>query len=786
MKTLALLVFSILTASLLYAQKAGPIPELSKQLNQYFSYFPTESVSLITDKLNYKPGETIWFSAFATDENQQPVSPEIQELFVKLYDKKGAPVLQDIFRLVNGFASGDLLIPDDLPKDVYFLIAHTSSPTAAPEITTRALRIDPEYSNQWVAETSLKDSISISGQKNEIALTLSDLSGEIQKNEQLRYQLMNGTEIFEKGKLKTDEKGKAVIRFTLPAKTNRESFICKISDSKDEWSKEIFLPTNLDQVIVRFFPEGGTLNTGIPARIGFTAFNPWGMPVDVEGTVVNPDNKPIILVKSFTKGLGLFSLMNDGNQKYKLVLSGKTGQNQTFDLPDPKPDGMALSAVKSDAGFISASLIFADKQKHSIAIAITSGNKLNWAAEMDINGIGRIKIPDENLPQGINLLSVFSAEGMILAERIVFVDKKQQLKLEVVPEKNKLQSGESMKVKVRMTDENNQPLSGNVTVAVSGPFRNDVSGHQPEDCPSIGSELETPYSVLSGASKGRIVNPVLMDVYLIANRIRGFNWETIKTFKPENAKALAAKAKDFDAQISHFIAANSLKYSVENTDHQADRAYFSNNPELFEKTPAKAKPNTNSLDRQHNLLSATTNLLDVIKILKPYTIINNQIVFNGSGNSINFQGGALFVLDGQRLGTDISALSIISPLQVDHINISTNPADIQKYTGFNSVGVIEIFLKNGKMLEPEAKKENANKYQDGFRVPNVFPGEQPNLKHDTRTTLLWAPNQKMDGPGIFEFTVTGGKVVSDFMIEVHGISRNGRTGCGSSAFSVVK
>ena len=783
MKTLALLLISVLSAFLLTAQNVGPIPELSKQLNQYFSYFPNEKVSVSTDKLLYKPGETIWFSALITDGDRHPVLAENQELFVRLYDKKGIPVVQDVYRLVNGFVSGDILLPENLLKDFYYLIAYTSSQTSATQITTKILRIDPEYSNQMIVLSSLKDSVSISGQKNEISLFISDLSGEIQKNDAIKYQFMNGTEILEKGKLKTDEKGKAVIPFTIPAKSNGESFICKIGDTRDEWSKEIFLPTNLDPVIVRFFPEGGNLNVGIPAKVGFTAFNKWGIPVDVEGSLVNQDNKSISVVKSFTKGLGLFSVMNDGAQKYKLVLSGKTGAGQSFELPAPKTDGLSLSVLKSDATFISANLTFADKQKHSIAIAATSGSKLNWAADMEINGAGRIKIPVENLPHGINLLSVFSSEGQLLAERIVYVDKKLEVKLDIQPEKNKLQSGESMKVKVRMTDEKDQPLAGNVTVSVSGQFRNDTSDHSLKSSSLTGPELETPYSVLTDALKGRAANPVLMDVFLIANRIKGFSWDKIQNFKPENVKDMQPKTIDFEASISNLIGDISQKYSLLKSDQPVDKTYFSNNPEMFIKAPKAPKAQTNSLDYQRGLLASSTNLLDVIKILKPYKIVNNQIVFIGMDNSLKNQSGALIVIDGQQLGTEISALVGISPLQVDHINVSTSVMDIQKYTGLNSIGVIEVFLKKGKSPEPEPQKISTIKYENGFRIPNVFPTE---IKYDTRTTLQWIPNQNIDESGQFEFTVTAGKVISDFVIEVQAISGNGLTGSGKSEFQVVK
>jgi hypothetical protein len=66
-----------------------------------------------------------------------------------------------------------------------------------------------------------------------------------------------------------------------------------------------------------------------------------------------------------------------------------------------------------------------------------------------------------------------------------------------------------------------------------------------KSCPLTGPELETPYSVLTDALKGRAASPVLMDVYLIANQIKGFSWEKIRGFKPENAKDLQPKTIEF-------------------------------------------------------------------------------------------------------------------------------------------------------------------------------------------------------------------------------------------------
>ena len=857
MKTLTLLVSMILAGVMLSAQEQGPIPKISQQITNYFSYFPREKVFLMTDKVHYKPGETIWFRVFASIPENQPAADESSKLQLGLFDKVGKSVAKDVFKLSAGSASGDIAIPDNLAGDIYFLAAYTSTESSPDLVSITKLRIDPEYSNQWVVEAVAKDSISVSGKKNELFVVLRDISGAILKNEQLRYQFRNGSEVLAKDKLKTDENGKVTIPLTIPARTNGEPFICELTDSKEEWKHEVFLPSNIDPIVIRFYPEGGNLIAGIPTKIGFTAFNKWGIPVNVEGTVLNQEGEKITPVKTLTKGLGLFSIINPAQQKFKLQLSGITGQNQSFELPASKTDGLAISIIKTDAQFISANLVFADKQKQMVALMITHGNNVYWAADMEINGIGRLKIPADQLPQGINLLSAFSKEGNLLAERIIFRDNAEALKINVQAEKKQLAANEKMKVKVLLTDENNQPVSGNVAVSVTDKFRIDSDKPNIDEYLQIESELETPISVFPEAFKGNISNSPLMDIVLIANRIKGFDWAKIRQFKPENTSDLTAgyrisgivtdksgskisKAKvslvnnknmqlhttttnsegvfsfpnlnmgnveDFSAkatdsegkrdlnvnfiknlegQISVYIEDNIQKYCLLNADRVIDENYLKNNEDLFFKAPKVVKTNTMSLDGQRKLLASATSIMDVIKTIKPYKIVGNQIVFFGSENSLNYQGGALIVLDGQQLGTDIGAIQSISPSEVDHINVSTNPMDIQKYTGLNSVGIIEIFQKKAKATEPEVQKESTNKYDGGYRVSNVFPMESGKNKRNSRTTLLWIPDQKVDQTGQFEFEVTAGKVISDFVIEVQGTSTNGRMGSGKAGFSVVK
>ena len=785
MKTLITLAILVCFGFGTFAQSQSPLPKISQQLTDFSSYYPVQHVFVTTDKQTYKPGETIWLSALVTDANTRLPATNTPDLIVKLYNQIGETVVVTMLKVNHGTSSGSIELPDNFQVGQYFLTAYTSNHSIPEDAFITALSIDHAYSNQLIANTTAKDSISVSGHQNELMILLRSLSGEIQKNTNLRYQLMNGKEILEKGKLKTNDSGKTVLQFTLPEKSNGEPFTCELTDNKGDWKKEVFLPSNLDPVEVHFYPEGGTILSGVPVKIGFTAFNKWGIPVEIEGSVINQEGKHVAIVKTVTAGLGLFAVENDGNQKLKLVLSGTTGQNQAFELPASNPNGLAFSVLKTDAEFISANLLFADKQKHSIAITATCGNTLYWAADMDITAAQRVKIPTENLPHGVTLLTVFGSDGKPMAERLVFVDKKHRLNIYIQPEKSSLKQGENMKIKVKVTDENSQPVSASVSVSIADNYRKNESALPINEHLLTDALLETPFCLISESFNGQFTNSAMMDLFLIANRQKGFDWQKIIDFKSGDISANNtenALNKYFDTRILELIKGKAQKLNLQKEEGIPGAQYFSNNEDLFQRAPKVVATNTSARDSQRRLLSNSTNLLDVIKSIKPYQIMNNQIVFYGSENSINAQGGALFVLDGQQLGTDISAIQSISISEVDYINVSTNPMDIQRYTGLNSVGVIEIFQKKGM----PAENQSTGKFNMGNQENKTFEAEPNNLKRNNRTTLQWIPELTIDETGEAEITVTAGKVLSDFIVEIQGMSTNGSTGSGKGSFSVVK
>jgi hypothetical protein len=250
----------------------------------------------------------------------------------------------------------------------------------------------------------------------------------------------------------------------------------------------------------------------------------------------------------------------------------------------------------------------------------------------------------------------------------------------------------------------------------------------------------------------------------------------------------------FSDQVGNAIKKwDPLFYSLNNFSTQSP-AYYLNNPGFIIKappivrTPAETTTGKPRNDSYKSLLQSATSLLEVIKMMKPYQLMGGQIVFFGTQNSFFHQSGALIVVDGQKMGTSADILNTIPPNDVESINISLDPMVIQKYTGLNNVGVIEINTKKGDYNKVPVAQIPApeNIYKDGYRVPRSFlstDGISYVSGKDLRTTLFWNPGLVLNREGTATFAIPLSEVKTEYLITVEGMDKQGRFSKATSVFT---
>jgi len=207
-------------------------------------------------------------------------------------------------------------------------------------------------------------------------------------------------------------------------------------------------------------------------------------------------------------------------------------------------------------------------------------------------------------------------------------------------------------------------------------------------------------------------------------------------------------------------------------DQISQANYFRENPDFYKLRPSgKVRGNEKKASEAYwkRYLNGSTNLLEILKSIRPFEMSGNKIVFRGM-NSFLEQNGALIVVDGQQMGTDATQLSMLNPMDIDDIRILLDPAEMGIYTGLNSVGVIEIKTKNSN--SPDNKSQESAEASNDNSSKLFSPEPIGESKYNLKTTLLWLPVLSTDAKGEAAIHFHTGSIHSTFILDLAGFSDN--------------
>ncbi|WP_423129739.1 carboxypeptidase regulatory-like domain-containing protein [Gaoshiqia sp. Z1-71] len=837
-----------------FAQTERQIEGLHTQLGNYFNDNPVENICLFTDKEVYKPGEIIWFNAWVSNLNADGLASVSTELNVALFHESGEQMINEVYRLSDGTAKGDLVIPDGLAAGRYALVAYTPVTQDEDEIFMKLIFIDPMSPDEVLVDVKTSPALLKAGAGNLIELSLSELSGKARSSGKLSFELLHGEQLLLKDKLKSEPNGSLRFNLDVPSQSFDRPLRLKIYNSKNLLYSKLY-QVNTGKLLVRFFAEGGQLVAGTPLKIGYRVTNSLGQPVSIEADILEKGAGALTQTKTFTAGFGVFPFNGKTNTAYQLKITGELGNGQVFDLPAFDPDGFTFSIQKTDEDFIYANLVFTNGETRSVNLMATRGSRLFWASPMEVAGAVRVKIPKDNLPNGICMLSVFNPDDRLMADRLVYVDKRDQLKLSIETEKETVQAGKKFELKIKSRPESGEAMPGIMTVSVAADPKILKSPDDPLCSFGLNDLLEYPVPGLSQMIADGTFSENSLNYLLICNRFKNFSWDTVLGFDRSNylseqgenwlsglvlnkydepvpnakvnllntsnvrimnvttdangyfvftgiglaeldkyvVKAIDAEGNDkltvaFDGNTGEKLARQVKRFMIQTASWEkpkVDSRFYQENSHLFSKMKKPAVKAPSKDENYRKMLSSGSSILDVIKMIKPYQLDGDKIIFPGGQNSLMAQDGALIVIDGQKMGTSASAVNSISPTDVESINVSTSPIDIQRYTGLNSVGLIEIRTKRGEIV-PEVSEVEENLYADGFRVSRDFSGTVAKSGQRNPTSLYWEPASKFNANEPVNLQVQAGNVTGTFRITVVAVDAAGRTGKAVSAIKVIK
>jgi len=420
----------------------------------------------------------------------------------------------------------------------------------------------------------------------------------------------------------------------------------------------------------------------------------------------------------------------------RLVYTGKK-QSLNFTLIPNKSEykkgeegTLKVKITDSDGKPVKAELAVSLSDLYTFPTSSKSVGSLNYGLEKPLP----FKEPLDKVNR--NLLDYFLATN-----RLKGFDWNQVLALD--PSKTKNVKNVAMRISGKVVDSKDLPVP-NALVSLSGMSLQQFNAHSDQhgefviNLPFTVDKQNLSASATDGSGKG--------NYRVILN----------KNFKDELINSLN-KTSENDWQLLEQM-------------YQAN--YFKDNPD-FLKIGSTSKSKGDKMPKEpywKKNLSNTTNLLDIIKSIRPFEMMGGKIVFRGP-NSINYQDGALIVLDGIKMGTDPSILSEINPRDVEDIQIFVNPIDMARYTSLNSVGVIEI--KTIHAMDNKNPFETDNKAKTSS-VKVFKPVTIGNEKFNLKTTLQWIPILGTDENGEATIPFEVGGIKSIFVFEIAGFTDQGQ------------
>lgn len=282
-------------------------------------------------------------------------------------------------------------------------------------------------------------------------------------------------------------------------------------------------------------PEGGDLVTGLPATVAFAATNAQGLPVVVNGSVVDNTGTKVAELVTLHDGMGRFDLTPLEGKTYTAQWKTNDGKAYSTVLPIAKTQGVNLKLTDREGGkrfLLNRSQQAADNLKRLHVIGFMN-QRLVFKADVDMTAKEAAAglFPTKELPSGILQITVFDSGYKPVAERITFVNNHDyEFDGDVFLSQKNLTRRGLNRLEIIMTD----TLPANLSLSVTDADLNE--SNRMED--NIISRL-----LLTGELRGKLIDPyyyfysnndsaaVYLDLVMLTHGWRRYNWDKVMAGK---------------------------------------------------------------------------------------------------------------------------------------------------------------------------------------------------------------------------------------------------------------
>ncbi|PQV49549.1 hypothetical protein CLV33_103185 [Jejuia pallidilutea] len=285
---------------------------------------------------------------------------------------------------------------------------------------------------------------------------------------------------------------------------------------------------------IQFFPEGGSLLKNVSSVVAFKAVDLNGNPIQVQGQILDEKGEIITFFSSVHDGMGKFQLKPTSGKNYFAKVT-TTNQDETKEpLPSIINEGFSLGyKVVKGKKIISIQTNAETLLKYSkkpITISYSSRGVTYFVETLELTDNKLfIELPEDNLPEGINQITLLDDALRPQSERLVYVEKNKDVKVKVSTNKTIYKPKEKVAISVSSKNSFGEAVAASFSIAGI-----DLNGA--EKASAYGTNISS-YFLMESDIKGDVYNPgyyfnpnnpnrlQYLDILLLTQGWRDFLWK---------------------------------------------------------------------------------------------------------------------------------------------------------------------------------------------------------------------------------------------------------------------
>jgi TonB-dependent SusC/RagA subfamily outer membrane receptor len=526
--SLSLLIFSVPTL----AQEGLPT-----QIQTFFKNsqdeFPVEKAYLHLDKFTYTLGDDLWFSAYLVAGGAQLPSPMSKTLYVDLFDGDGLKVAQKVVSLDKGRGMGDFKIPNFGKTGTYQLKAYTTWMRNFGEayFFTQQVQVVDGLGGAFLPTIRFSEvRLENSRVRYQVTLEAINALGEPLSDAQISLQAIAGDAELHAQTIQLNAQGSAEFGFSIANSPHPTQHLALSFEESPGYliTHKLKLPYSLEAADIQFLPEGGNWILGKKSTIAVRAVFPDGTPLLLQGSIEGEEGTSFA---TNAAGLGKLEFTPQREDYVALLQDPASGITRRISLPKALQKGLSIHVQNPSDGTVISALIQGAGVSGKLLLVTHTRGLVNYMAEGTlVNGVWGVRIPKKNLPSGIHTIAVLDEQGRPLLERMVFVQNKDELTLELDASSEPLQPRGKVNLDLRSTF---QDTVSQATLSLSV-----VDLDQVEDQSDLQGTIYS-HLLLTSDLKGSIYRPGYyfrkdvphaaeeLDLVLLTHGWTRFDWEDV-------------------------------------------------------------------------------------------------------------------------------------------------------------------------------------------------------------------------------------------------------------------